>query len=350
MYVALLFAILAVIAVLAFFEDEEMQSRGWLLMALAIVLTLYVAFRPEGIDKDYNAYLGYFRNSTGVSASLTEPTFKMINGIARALQAPILLFVIYAFLAVPLKIYAIKRLSPYWYLSIMLWVTHLFIIQEMTQIRVAVASGVFLFALPFLAEGKKMKYLLLAVVALFFHYSALVLLPLAIFGNKDLSRFFRCILVVVPILIYAFPFAGMDLLKLIPIPLLQQKLQMYEELKIYEGGMWADINIYNALALIRLATYYILLWKYDYLKDKYPYMPILLKVFCYSICMYVGLSFLPPVAMRIEELIAIIDCVTFPFLAVLLRPHWLGRLLVVLYAICVLVANIFLYKLLKLGM
>jgi hypothetical protein len=51
--------------------------------------------------------------------------------------------------------------------------------------------------------------------------------------------------------------------------------------------------------------------------------------------------------MRIEELIAIIDCVMFPLLAVLLRPHWLGRLLVVFYATGILVANIFLYKLLK---
>ena len=347
MYIALLFAILLVIAVLAFFEDEEIQNRGWLLLALATVLTLFVAFRPEGIDNDYNAYVGYFKSPTGVAASLAEPTFKLINGLARFFDASILLFVIYAFLAVPLKIYAIKRLSPYWYLSILLWFTHLFIIQEMTQIRVAVASGIFLFALPYLGDGKKLKFTLCMVAAILFHYSALALLPLVIFGNKELSRLFRCVLIVVPIIIYAFPFAGMDLLKLIPIPFIQQKLQMYEELMVYEGGVWADINIYNAMALVRLFAYYVLIWKYDYLKDKYPYMPILLKVFCYSICMYVGLSFLPPIAMRIEELIAIIDCILFPLLAVLLRPHWLGRLLVVLYAVCILIANIFLYKLLK---
>ena len=350
MYVALLFAMLAVIAVLAFFEDEEIRSRGWLLFLLATVLTLYVAFRPEGIDNDYNAYLGYFKNPSGVAASLTEPTFKIINGFARALQAPILLFAIYAFLAVPLKICAIEKLSPYWYMSILIWFTHLFIIQEMTQIRVAVASGIFLFSLPYLGDGRKLKFALCLVLAILFHYSALALLPLLLFGNKDLPRLFRVVLVVVPIVMYAFPFIGMDMLKIIPIPFIQQKLQMYEELMIYEGGVWADINIYNVMALVRLFAYYVLLWKYDYLKDKYPYMPILLKAFCLSICMYVGLSFLPPIAMRIEELIAIIDCVMFPLLAVLLRPHWLGRLLVVFYATGILVANIFLYKLLKLGM
>ena len=347
MYIILLFAILLVIVVLAFFEDEEMQNRGWLLFALATVLTLFVAFRPEGIDKDYNSYLGYFNNPYSVSASLTEPTFKIINGLSRFLNAPLLLFVIYAFLAVPLKVCAIKRLSPYWYLSILLWFAHLFLIQEMTQIRAAVSSGIFLFSLPYLGDAKRLKFTLCLIASILFHYSAIVLIPLLMLGNKDLSRYWRFLLVILPITMYVFPFAGMDVLKLVPIPFLQQKLQMYEDLMVYEGGVWADINIYNVVALARLFAYYVLVWKYDYLKDKYPYMPIMLKIFCYSICMYVGFSFLPPVAMRIEEFIAIIDCILFPLLAVLIRPHWLGRLLVVVYAMATLGLYIFVYRLFK---
>lgn len=346
MYIILLFAILIVIAVLAFFEDEEIQNRGWLLLALATVLTLFVAFRPAGIDNDYNSYLGYFKNPYGVSASLTEPTFKIINGFARLCDAPLLLFVVYAFLAVPLKVSAIKRLSPYWYLSILLWYAHLFIIQEMTQIRVAVTSGVFLFALPYLGDGKKLKFTLCLVASILFHYSALILIPLLLLGNKYLSRYWKCLLFILPIALYAFPFVGMDVLKMIPIPFIQQKLQMYEELMIYEG-IGTEINIFNVIALARLFAYYVLLWKYDYLVDKYPYISILLKVFCYSICAYVALSFIPVIAMRIEELISIIDCILFPLLAVLVRPHWLGRLLVIMYAIGTFGLYIFVYRLLK---
>ena len=47
MYIALLFAILLAIAVLAFFEDEKMQRKTWLLLAVASLLTLCAAFRPE---------------------------------------------------------------------------------------------------------------------------------------------------------------------------------------------------------------------------------------------------------------------------------------------------------------
>ena len=347
MYVAILFVILLVIAFLAFFEDKEMQEHRWLLFTVATILTLYVAFRPAGIDNDYNSYLGYFSSPTGVAALLTEPSFKIINGFARYCEMPLLLFVIYAFLAVPLKICAIKRMSPYWYLSIVIWLTHLFVIQEMTQIRAAVSTGIFLFSLPLLADGKKLKFTLYVILAILFHYSALVLLPLILIGNKKLSRFARFLLILFPIIMYSSPMATMDMLKMIPIPFIQQKLQMYEELMIYEGGVWGDINVFNIMALFRLFAYYVLIWKYDYLSVRYPYMPMLLKVFCYSICMYVGLSFLPPIAMRIEEFISITDCIMFPLLAVLIRPHWLGRLLVLLYATGILVANVFLYKLLK---
>ncbi|MBE6304059.1 MAG: EpsG family protein [Bacteroidales bacterium] len=347
MYVVILFVIFAFLAFLAFFEDERIRSCTWLLVTVGAILTLYVAFRPAGIDNDYNAYLGYFKNPDGIVASLAEPTFKIINGFARLCGAPLLLFVIYAVLATPLKIYSILRLSPYWYLSILVWFAHLFLVQEMTQIRVAVATAIFLFSIPYLAEGRKGKFGLCMILAILFHYSALVLLPLILIGNKPLSRMFLLVLLVLPIALYMTPLASIELLKLVPIPFLQQKLQMYEELMKYKGGVWSDINIFNIMAVMRLFAYYMLLWKYDYLSDKYPYMPVFMKIFCYSICMYVGLSFLPPVAMRIEEFISIIDCILFPLLAVLIRPHWLGRMLVIFYYAGVILANVYLYKLLK---
>ena len=205
MYIALLFAILLAIAVLAFFEDDKVLRRGWLLFLLATILTLVAAFRPAGIDNDYNSYLGYLENPSSTAALMTEPTFKIIGSIVSFCGLPVLLFLIYSSLSIPLKIYAIKRLSPYWYLSILLWFSHLFIMQEMTQIRVAVSSSIFLFAIPFLGDGNKKKYLLCLVVATLFHYSAIALIPLAFLGNKELSRLFRFILIVVPIGMYAFP-------------------------------------------------------------------------------------------------------------------------------------------------
>lgn len=345
MYVALLFLIVLIVVVLAFFEDERIQAKKWLLLAIATILTMYVAFRPEGIDYDYYGYLDYYENPNGMYAALTEPTFKVINNFARFCGESLVLFFLYAVLAIPLKIYSIKRLSPYWYLSILVWLTHLFLIQDMTQIRVAVSSSFFLFSLPFLANGKKTKFLLCIIVAILFHFSSLVLLPLIAFGNKRLSFPWKCILWALPVSMYVFPILSIELLFMIPIPFIQEKLKIYE--MIMNSGLWDELNTLNIMALARLLAYYILLWKYDYLAEKYPNMSLLLKVFCYSICVYVGLAFMPVLATRSEELIAITDCILFPLLAVLIKPHWLGRMIVLIYALGIFMANIFVYTYLK---
>ena len=345
MYVTLLFVIVLIVVVLAFFEDERIQAQEWLLFTIAIVLTMYVAFRPEGIDNDYYGYLKYYENPNDEMVLMLEPTFKLISAFARYCRESLILFLVYALFAVPLKVYSIKRLSPYWYLSILVWLTHLFLLQDMTQIRVAVSSAFFLFSLPFLADGKKKRFLLCIIMAILFHFSSLVLLPLIFLGNKRLSSIWKFILWALPISMYVFPFLSIELLFMLPIPFIQEKLELYK--MIMEGGLWDELNTLNVMALARLFAYYMLLWKYEYLIEKYSYISLLLKIFCYSICVYVGFSFLPVLATRAEELIAVIDCILFPLLAVLIRPHWLGRLLVIVYAIVALGLYIYVYTLLK---
>ena len=346
MYIALLFAILLAIVVLAFFEDEKMQSKTWLLFALASLLTLCAAFRPEGVDKDYMSYLGYYANPNSSMAVLAEPTFKLICSIARFFGYPLLVFVIYALLAVPLKFYSIVRLTPLWYMSILVWFTHLYIVQDLTQIRVAVASAIYLFSLPFLIDGRKWRYLLCIVVAILFHYSALFLLPILVFGNKPMVRWKWMLLYILPLLFYFTSIISIELLYYIPIPFIQKKIVVYEEMIKY-SDMFSELNKFNIMALFRLFAYYMLLWKCNVIAKVYPNMSIVLKIMCYSICVYAGLSFFPVFAVRAQELIGVIDFVALPLLALAFRPNWLGRLAVIVYVVGVFIADLFLYDYLR---
>lgn len=346
MYLAILFIILLSLIFLAFFEDEDIQGKSWLFYLVVMILTLCVAFRPEGIDKDYMSYLGYYENPNSGMALLTEPTYKLICSIARLFGLPTLIFVIYAFLAVPLKAYSIIRLSPFWYLSILVWFTHLYIVQDMTQIRVAVASALYLFSLPFLAEGKRIKFLLIVVVAILFHYSSLFLLPIVFLDNNPLNWFKKTFLFVVPLVFYFTSIISIELLYLIPIPFIQEKIVVYEEMRDY-SGMFAELNTFNIMALFRLFTYYLLMWKYEVVAANYKYTPLLLKIFCYSICIYSGLSFFPVFAVRAQELIGTIDFIAIPLLVFTMRPVWFGRIAVIIYVAGVFIADLFLYDYLK---
>ena len=346
MYVAILFVILLVIAFLAFFEDEKIQAQTWLLIVVAAVLTFCAAFRPEGVDKDYMSYLGYYSNPESGMAALTEPTFKAICSLARYLGFPLLIFIIYALLAIPLKAYSIVRLTPLWYMSILVWFSHLYIVQDLTQIRVAVAAAIYLFAIPYLIDGRKWRFLLCIMVAILFHYSALFLLPICIFGNKPMARWKWMLLYILPILCYFTSIISIELLYLIPIPFIQEKIVVYEEMIKY-ADMFSELNKFNIMALFRLFAYYVLLWKCNVIAKVYPNMSIVLKIMCYSICVYSALSFFPVFAVRAQELIGVIDFVAFPLLALAFRPNWFGRLAVILYVVGVFIADMFLYDYLK---
>lgn len=346
MYIVLLFAILLLLVFLAFFEDEEIQSKSWLLLLIAMILTLCAAFRPEGMDKDYISYLGYYSNPNSAMALLTEPTFRVICSIARLFGVPMLIFVIYAFLAIPLKMYSITQLSPFYYLSTLVWFSHLYIVQDMTQIRVAVSAALYLFSLPFLAEGKKVKYFLIIVVAILFHYSSLFLLPIVFLDNLQLSRLKKLFLLLLPLVFYFTSIISIDLLYLIPIPFIQEKIVVYEEMREY-SRMFDELNTFNIMALFRLFAYYFLLWKYDVVVKSYKYAPLLIKIFCYSICVYSGLSFFPVFAVRAQELIGTIDFIAIPLLVFTIRPIWFGRLAVIIYVVGVFIADLFLYDYFK---
>lgn len=347
MFLGCLFLILSFLVVISFFEDSRIYNQRWLLLLFTLIVTLLVAFRPEGFDKDYTSYVDYLYHPEKRTMVLVEPSFYLISSIALFLKSHRILFVIYAFLAIPLKIYSIRKLSPLFYLSLLVWFSHLFILQDMTQIRVAVSTAIMMFSLPYLATGEKRKALCLFIIAIMFHYSSLFLLPVLLIGNAPLTRKWIVLLLILPIIFYVFKIISFDLLVKIPIPMIQDKLVMYQEL-MQLGGKYSELNIYNLQALFRLFTYYMLIWKYDYVSKSYPYMPILLKLFCYSICLYAALSFLPVLASRGQELIGIIDVLTIPLLAIIVRPHWLGRLLVIIYALLTFITDIFVFNLFNL--
>lgn len=347
MFLGTLFLILLFLVVISFFEDSRIYNQRWLLVLFTLVVTLLVAFRPEGFDKDYYSYVAYLYHPEKRTMVLVEPSFYTISSIALFFKSHRLLFVVYAFLAIPLKIYSIRKISPLFYLSLLIWFSHLFILQDMTQIRVAVSTAIVMFSLPYFAAGEKKKTLCLFIIAILFHYSSLFLLPALFIGNAPLTRKWIYPLIILPVVFYVFKFLSFDLLVKIPVPMIQDKLIMYQEL-MQIGGKYSELNIYNVQALFRLFTYYMLIWKYEYVSKSYPYMPILLKLFCYSICLYAALSFLPVLASRGQELIGIIDVLTIPLLAIIVRPHWLGRLLVILYALLTFITDIFVFNLFNL--
>lgn len=321
--VAILITLFVAACALSFFESEKNKATIIAYVIIVTIMVLIAGFKPIGIDNDSNNYVGYFywRGDDSV-----ELSFVMISAILQKIaDEPQLLFITYALLSIPFKAYVLTKLTDMWFLALAVWLSRYMILQDMTQIRVAVSTAIFLYSLLFLDQGRKDKYLLCCLAATFFHYSAVVMFPLAFLGNKDLGKKWLIALYVLPIAGYLLSSLHINFLNLIPIPYVQDKVQVYEMARD-EGFMGMDeINLFNPMYLLRLALYYLLLWKYDVVKEHSKYLPLLLKIFAFSYVAYTMLSFIPVFAYRISEFYGITELLLMPLVVYTVKPEWVAR-------------------------
>ena len=345
-FFGLLLMVFAVAAVLCFFDSEKTWAVWATYGAVVAMLFALAAFRPIGIDQDSETYVQYYYGNT---EQILEFTFTILSGFVRFIaDSPRGIFVVYALLAVSLHAWAITRHTQFWLLALVVWMGNFYLYQEITQIRVSVAAGLFLVGLYYLSKGEKRTYLLYSLAAGCFHYSAFVLPLFTFFGNKPLTKRGRIVVGSIPILGYLLFFGGFDPIASLPIPWIQEKLWIYERLR--DSGMAGDaINVFNIVYVMRLLVFYILLWKYDVIKEHAPNLALLLKVFAISYFCFTALGALPVMAFRYAELFGVVEIVMIPYLSLTMKPEAFGKALVITFAFGCMMLNIFYNELLKLS-
>ena len=126
MYITIIGILLAVVAVLIFFDKEDKHVELLIYTAVVLLMFFIVAFRPIGIDKDSIMYTEMYSDPD----FMVEPTFKWISSISSLVLGDVRgVFIMYALLAIPLKAWSIHKLSEYSLLAVLIWMGHFFIIH-----------------------------------------------------------------------------------------------------------------------------------------------------------------------------------------------------------------------------
>ena len=220
--------------------------------------------------------------------------------------------------------------------------------HDLTQIRASAAVAFFLFGLYFLTQRRRVAFLLCAGAASVFHISAIILFPLVLLGNAPLSGRWTLCLAIAPMIGYAMAIAKFNFMTTIPIPYIQEKVEIYEAARD-AGIMDSDqINIFNAVVMVKLLAFYLLLWKYEVVRERGPEISLWLKIQALSIVCYTAFSFLPALSVRTSELYGVVEILLFPALIYIVRPQWAGKLLAICFASGVILLDIFYTHLIKL--
>jgi hypothetical protein len=180
----------------------------------------------------------------------------------------------------------------------------------------------------------------MVLIAALFHYSAIVTLVLLLFRNKELKTWMLIILWLLPIGTLAYGMLNIDIISLLPIDYLQERLEVYESLR--DKGLAGDekLNLLNAAIVLKLMVYYFLLWKYNIIKEKCSYLPLALQSFAISYLCLGLFSFLAVLGARMSEIFCFVEILMIPLIIHAFEPKWVGRLFVLIYAVGIFLINV----------
>ena len=324
---------------IAIIKRDDKSSLGSFL--LFILLVLLAGLRDGSSMPDYHVYVDYYHE---VTASLfnphVEPSIYAISKLASYLfgEDPKGMFLIYALLGVGLKWFSLKKLSPLFFFSIVVYISNYFILNEMIQIRAGVASGIILLSIIPLYERHLGRFLFFIACATLFHYSAIIAVFLWFIPIKSFNKQFYIIAIFAAYIIY-----------LLNINVLNSFFESISSIPIFERmGSYSsmerrdrfEITPFGPFALSRLVICLFMIRFSHQISKHYKYANLLLKMYLIGFISYVVLTPFPEFAVRICQLLMTTEICLIPCLIYIVRPLRKAKVYILLYALLSFVTNV----------
>ena len=316
--------------------------------AIGIIMIIVAGSRGIYDTPDSDNYEVMYYSINSLDDDIREPTMVYLSYYLNSLGLGVnALFFAYAIMSIPLRLGAIIKMSPLPILTLAIYISYFYQLHDLMQIRCAVASSLFLFALYFRAEKKWWKAAFCILIGFLFHYSAITGFVIFFFSNKELRTWERIVLAAAVPLCLLFYFFGFDYSYFIPDELGGDRLAAYRELK--DKGKEDDLTFVfykHPVFLLNVALYYACLIYYNLLAKNYKYMSIMLKCLAFAFFCMLTLSTLSGVlASRLYEYYAIVSIFLWTAVVYAFRPVNYGKILISAVIVVQCLANVFIYTL-----
>jgi len=315
---------------------EKYKYRSIIFSILVVFLIFITGFRDGNIVRDYGTYKGIYEHGN----NYLEPSFLIFRYIFKYILNLKIewLMLFYALLAISIKVIAIKELTRYWYLSLMVFVCDLLLLHEFTQIRVAVAVSFLLLSIKYIYSREKMKFALCCIFAIFFHISALIIVPLWFFNTKKINLKLCFFIIFLGYIIAIIKFNPLKLLYYIPVPYIKNRVYYY----LTQIDNKITTNIFSLFFIMKIFLFSILLLKHKIIIQYNKYSYIFLKIQLFSIISLLIFSQNIAASSRISDLYSGVEILLFPLLPVVIKEKETARM--ILFFICVLIICIRIFK------
>lgn len=162
-------------------------------VAVALVAFAIAVLQPFGNSPDYEQYEIMFQGVrvdwvSFMRDSRYEPGFiAVVGALSRVFEADILVYGVLVLAAIVAKTSTLAKLSfdHYFWLAIVFYFFRFFPLHELTQLRVALASSIMIYAAYQVWGPSTRKGIIACVLAVAFHYSSLMISPFLLLVRRD---------------------------------------------------------------------------------------------------------------------------------------------------------------------
>lgn len=297
--------------------------------AFIVFCVVFSGMRVLGPDADYYTYMNIVVSKGEEMLGATELAFTILIWINDVLfnsnfQTFLLMF---AAIGVSIKCSALLRYSRIPVLSFLLYIFSYFILHEYVQIRAGVATGIFLFSIIDLTNQTAKNYFFKALLAIAFHWSSVILLPLYIVIRYTKNWVF-----------YFLPFAGIALhaAGVNSDSLINYALEPFDILNIYyklHAGHEEKINAFNLISISQVLIFSVFSIIYFRNSKVNAFDCTLYKIFSVALFLFFSLSTfnLPVIAFRISEYLNVVLLLLIPAVITLFKEKLLISILFIIY-------------------
>ena len=285
----------------------------WMALLFAMLVVLCVN-KSETISDNLMYQRMYDMGSSRFNRRGVEPTFGLITLISPSFT---ILLLVYAVLSVGFHMLAITKKAPNLWLSLMVYLTLDYVLHDMIQIRGAVAAGIVLFSIQFIAERKWWYYFPLITVATLFHYSAIVFVPMFFLPVKRMFKWFWAGVLLVAIALGITQNYIGSYMKFIPLEFINKFFEAYMGNKTYNVAMGIGIR-----RVIMCLLLFVMIFRIDHIKDHYPLaIPCLLLSIFSQVCFLI-FGDIPVMQGRMGELFGLADIFTLAMFPMVWRKYY----------------------------
>jgi hypothetical protein len=254
----------------------EKKYKKYFFYILTVFLVIFVGLRGN-IDNDFDNYVRIFevsRNqkfSTVLQTSTyldfyTEIGYRVLNYLGAIFSSNYsVIFLFTAILSIGLSSFVIFKLSPFPFLSMLLYFSHNLLLRDMMQIRSGVACSLCLLAVYFLSNKNKIKSYSSIFLGFTFHTVAIVFLAMPILSKMEVlkkRKFLFAILTFAILIALTFPFG--QIFKIVSFGNGFEKLSGYAN-----NSYFIALSFWNPVNLKQILICVVCILHYKFLKEKF---------------------------------------------------------------------------------